>query len=338
MTPRDAARTRRLGLFALLGTLLLLAVVAGPQGVTGGAEDPRMSTYVSGSGGARALFLVLEELGVGPERNRVPWTRGAPPGVFVVLAPTREPDSAAVAAVRGWVEDGGTLVVAPGSPDGALARILELDPTAEAPVARTLGEGRILHWPDPDPLRNHALRDDPDPLVPAVTALLGALDEAGPGLRFDEYHHGYRGEGSPARALADFLFGNPWGRWLVQGIFAVLLLLVLFGRRFGAPLPRSRPRARSPLEHAEALAAVYRKAEARGTARRSLLAGLSRRVGTRIPPAESLELPPGLAPFPAAAELEAAWRTPGDEGLVALCAAMDRLESQIRSSRAPRPK
>ncbi len=336
MTAPDAARTRRRALLALLGTLFFLAVVVGPRGATGGAEDPRMSTYVNGSGGARALYLVLEEVGANPERSRTPWSRTAPPGVLVVLAPTLEPDSAAVAALRGWVEDGGTLVVAPARAGGSLARGLGLEPDQVTPTERTLGSGRILHWPDPDPLRNHALRDDPEPLVPAVTALLEAVAEAGPGLRFDEYHHGYRGEGSPARALGGFLFGTGWGRWLVQAMVAVLFLLVLFGRRFGAPLPGLRPAARSPLEHAEALASVYRKAGARGTARKSLLAGLSRRTGTRIHPGEVLELPPGLARFSAASELEAAWRTPGEEGLVALAGAMDRLESEIRSSRTSR--
>ena len=70
---------------------------------------------------------------------------------------------------------------------------------------------------------------------------------------------------------------------MLQLAAAGLGLLLLLGRRFGAPDLPPAARRRSPLEHVEALAGAYRGAGARAIARRRLLAGLARRLGRPVP-------------------------------------------------------
>jgi hypothetical protein len=142
----------------------------------------------------------------------------------------------------------------------------------------------VIAWSDPAPLSNIALREDSD------AALLFARAVAGVGstVHFDEYHHGYRGGGSPVAATLRFLGETRPGHAALQLAAAGLGLLFLLGRRFGAPLAPAPALRRSPLEHVEALAGAYRQAGARRTARRLVLAGLARRLRTP-PPAEGAE-------------------------------------------------
>jgi hypothetical protein len=206
-----------------------------------------------------------------------------------------------------------------------------------SPRILPLGAGTIVHWPRVEVLTNQGLRLDPTPAETLVTLVRPRVHPEAP-LLFDEYVHGFRGEGSPAQAVGNFLFRTDWGRWAFQALLGGLLLLVAAGARFGSPFPPPPPPLRTPMEHAEALAEVYRKAEARSIARRNLVAGLSRRLGMRIRIEEGrLVLPPGVRELPSAPALEAAWQTPGDPGLVALAQAMDDLAAERRAPLSSRP-
>lgn len=143
------------------------------------------------------------------------------------------------------------------------------------------GDGTVVAWSDPQLLSNRTLRAGGRPLVFARAAAEATAD--GDSVVFDEYHQGYRAGGGPVRATLRFVRRTPAGHAALQVAAAGLGLLVLMGRRFGAPVELRRGRRRSPLEHVEALSAAYRRADARSIARRLLVAGLARRLGRALP-------------------------------------------------------
>lgn len=202
-------------------------------------------------------------------------------------------------------------------------------------VSYPLGEGRVVAWSDPAPLTNRALRESGGAVLFARAAA-DAVPEGG-ALVFDEYHHGYRGDGSAVAAVWRFLREAPAGHAALQlGLVGVLTLLFL-GWRFGAPYPPPPVRRRSPLEHVEALAGAYRQAGARATARRLLLAGMARRLGRRGPHdvreekelLERLEtrLPVGRE---AAHRVREEWSRGEKADLVALSRTIDRLLAEVK--------
>jgi len=211
--------------------------------------------------------------------------------------------------------------------------VLMADPEGRPVVATwPLGEGRVLVLSDPAPLGNRPLQEaGTGAATLVVRSVAGALEGAAEGqVRFDEYHQGFRGDGSPARALMDLLLGSGPGRWLLQGIIAVLLLVLLAARRFGAPIPEEEVRSRTPLEHMEALAVVYRKAGAERTVRERLVSGLERRLGRKVVVDGRLELTPALRDTEAGRRLLAEWEKGKQVELDALARAMDDLIAEMK--------
>jgi hypothetical protein len=210
-------------------------------------------------------------------------------------------------------------------------------------LAFRMGEGGVVAWSDPEPLRNRSLRESGAAHAFARMAAMSVSRgdtlraAAGDTLRFDEYHQGYRDGGSAAGATLRFLREEPAGHAALQLGMAGMLLLLAAGWRFGAPVPPPPARRRSPLEHVEALAGAYRQAGARATARRLLLAGLARRLGRPGPrdareEGELLErlgtrLPAGRE---AASAVRGEWARGDRADLVALSRDVDRLLSEVK--------
>jgi hypothetical protein len=397
-------RSRRdvIALVALLAALAAIALIARPP--DDHQDDPRASSYLNGPDGARALFLVLDELDVQAGRLLRPWSAAMPHDVVIVLAPSVPAAPHEVDALLDWVDDGGTLVYAfrfaadpvrqalglalqrtmPAGLDrtrqaqwagvAAVPAVAGDGPSAAAdtdtpphagpaawvrgigavPAVRTAfradsealdtaavvllqthegepvvvvlerGAGRVVAWSDADVLRNAALGEGSAALL--FTRAVHAAAGDGGRAAFDEYHHGFR-DGSPIRALRGFLAGTSAGRFLLQALAAGLLLLVLFGHRLGAPLAEVAGRRRSPLEHVDALAAVYRRAGARRTARRLIVAGLERRLGRRVLVADEDRVDGSIEQWTAGRRLVRAW---DDGGLVELAAAADDFEVEVR--------
>jgi hypothetical protein len=388
MRNRRDVITLALLLAALAGIALLVRPYADDA-----ADDPRPSTYLTGPNGARALFLLMDELGVSATRLLQPWAEPLPAGVLVVLAPAQPPTPREVETLLAWMDAGGTLIYgagagadpvaialdvqlqttqpdtlsplqavrwtgetayAAGEPAGAAARqwsagvdsvagfrsalsatspalhngdaevLLRTLAGAPALVVLARGEGRAVVWSDAAVLSNRLLRDGAAALLFA-RAVSDAVADGG-ALTFDEYHHGYR-QGSPARALWQFVTGTGAGRALLQAALAGMLLLLLYGHRLGAPLLEAVGRRRSPLEHVDAVAAAYRRADARRTARRLIVTGLERRLGRRILQSDTDADRGGMEGLPGGQRLAAAW-TGGE--LVALAAAVDDFEAEVR--------
>ncbi len=127
-----------------------------------------------------------------------------------------------------------------------------------------VGEGEVVWWSSPAPLSNRGLRDDAD-----LRLLLASVGAPGRRVLFDEYIHGAR-EGLWATAKGTPVTALGWQ------LAAVALLLVLsFGRRNGPLRALARPPRTSPLEFAESMGALYRKAGvadvATGAAERRLM-------------------------------------------------------------------
>ena len=105
------------------------------------------------------------------------------------------------------------------------------------------------------PLTNLGLKDDA-----SLKLFLASVNGDGEGARrrvlFDEYFHGVPG------SLADYTHGLPLTQIAVQVALIALLLVLSFGRRNSpvrliARLPRT-----SPIEFAESMGQLYRKARA----------------------------------------------------------------------------
>jgi hypothetical protein len=113
-------RSRRdaVALAVLLLSLAAAALLLRPYADETNEADRRMSTYRSTPFGARALFLLMEELDLPARRHLQPWSadtlRGAPAGPLAVLAPVDVPTPRELDALLAWLRGGGTLIFAAG--------------------------------------------------------------------------------------------------------------------------------------------------------------------------------------------------------------------------------
>lgn len=101
---------------ALLVSLALLALILRTRAGEPASDDPRLSTYHSAPGGARALRLVLEELGL-PTRQRLEPFVDEPAddaAAIALLAPVEALTPREVSTLLDWVRAGGTLIYVPG--------------------------------------------------------------------------------------------------------------------------------------------------------------------------------------------------------------------------------
>jgi len=149
-----------------------------------------------------------------------------------------------------------------------------------------VGNGEVVWWSSAAPLSNRGLKEDA-----SLRLFLASIGSPGRRILFDEYIHGARPDlwstaaGTPVKALA----------WQLAAL--VVLLILSFGRRSG-PLrvPAQVPRT-SPLEFAESMGDLYRKAGAvnvaTGAAERRLMEFLEREGG--IPRATLRSTPEAIA-------------------------------------------
>ncbi|HEU4557720.1 MAG TPA: DUF4350 domain-containing protein [Longimicrobium sp.] len=256
---------------------------------------------------------------------------------LVAATDARRAGAAATAADLPITQGVGTVAgfrrgFAPGSPALEKATVLASSGGTPVVIDYRMGKGRVIAWSDALPLVNTRLRGSRAAHLFVRTAAGAAK---GRPVWFDEYHHGFAtGEGVVKRALG-WLAGERWGHAALQVTVALLGLLLLFGRRFGAPLPPPPLRRRSPLEHVEALAGAYQQAGAKDTARRLLLAGLARRLGRRAAPTPQAEgeMLHRLAAHPTAGDaaraLELEWKKGRGADLLALSRDVDRYIDEV---------
>jgi hypothetical protein len=205
--------------------------------------------------------------------------------------------------------------------------LLRTEEGAPALLTFPMGQGRVLAFSDAAVLANRRLREGGAAIIFARAAAAALAD--GGRLSFDEYHQGFR-EAGTWRTLWRFLTGHAVGRVLLQAGAAALALLLLYGVRFGGPLPETGSRRRSPLEHAQALASGYQRAHARGVSRRLLMRGLERRLGRRVLGTGGALHGAALEASPAGRRVKQEWERGEDGDLVALAGAIDDFVVEVR--------
>lgn len=198
-----------------------------------------------------------------------------------------------------------------------------------------MGEGGVLIVADAAELANGVLAGS-EIAVTVTRALVDRLDRER--LVFSEYHQGMAGGRGVVRESVALAAGLPFGRIFLHLGVTSALLLVLAGRRFGAPLPEPPGPRRSTVEHVDAVANIYRAGRSHGTVAHYLVRSAARRG--KLPPAvESDEDAlrtwrdrPGLEE-PAERALEALAADPPD--LTTLEAALDEAVDRHDSSHTP---
>ncbi len=138
--------------------------------------------------------------------------------------------------------------------------------------------GSIIAIADGELLSNRALRDAGNPVGPLM---LGLIVPRFRRVLVDEYHHGFGPSGSLWPALRTWSATSPLGWALWQLALVGLIALATCAIRFGAIVPATRARRRSPLEHVKALAAALSASKGHEVATRLLVQGLRRRLVRR---------------------------------------------------------
>jgi hypothetical protein len=155
---------------------------------------------------------------------------------------------------------------------GPKFRVSQLCGNDAVVVSYNYGAGEVIWWSSPLPMSNRGLKEDAS--LKLVLASVGGPEQE---VLFDEYFHGERA------SLWDTAKGLPIAQVAWQCVIVALLLVLSFGRRNGPlRLPVRLPR-RSPLEFAESMGRLYRKAGATQAAvdgaRRRLLKFLEEQCG-----------------------------------------------------------
>jgi hypothetical protein len=169
-------------------------------------------------------------------------------------------------------------------------------------VSYKYGAGEAIWWSSQRPLTNRGLKEDAS--LKLVLASVGGADRR---VLFDEYFHGERA------SLWDTAKGLPIWQVAWQCAAVAVLLVLSFGRRNG-PLrfPVRLPRS-SPLEFAESMGRLYRKAGATqaaiDNARRRLLKFLEDQCGV---PREVLRSTPQAIVEAVEERLGGRWSTLGE--------------------------
>lgn len=123
-------------------------------------------------------------------------------------------------------------------------------------------------------------------IAEVVTRALLDLVPAGDTVWFAEYHQAQDGRRGLFRESYALAAASPVGRVLLLVAVVSVLLLLLSGRPFGAPIPEPEPDRRSPLEHVDALGHIYETSSSDRAVARRLVLGAVRRLGRRPAGAE----------------------------------------------------
>lgn len=292
--PRD--RKIMLGAGVLLLLLIGLALLV-PNDQPPETEIP--SSYSASSGGAKAAYMLLEQQGYNVNRwtdepKNLP---GDPLGVTLVLAiPTDQPSEAERDALDNFVKKGGH-VLAVGAPSWGMfknvkfapgplliaraqfqarlpGRMARAAPEVTMSAGRTMspqagqislygddrgdvvvrclyGKGEIIWWAGATPLTNAGLRD-----AGSVELLLNSIGPPGTRVLWDEYFHGLQ------HGVGHLLAQTPLPWALLQCAILLLAAMITFSRRSGPIHEPVEPSRLSPLEYAETLGGLYRRAKA----------------------------------------------------------------------------
>lgn len=294
---------------ALIGAVVVVAVIAGPPGSSGPPFDPRSTS----GNGTRAMVLLLSQLGA-----HVTLTADGPgPNVDVALVLTDQLSTDRRSGLEDWMSGGGTLVVADPTSDlqhSAPVRIghgfatkenvdgpcpaaglddvnrlstggaffLRLPPGADGCfasgkayllVSERVGAGRFVGLGGAGPLTN-SLLDKNDNALLAVDLLLSH-----PGANVSVMLRSPIGGGR--RSLWQLL-NRPTKLALAQLLVALIAVALWRGRRLGRPVSEEQPVQLAGSELTVAVGNLLARAGRRDAAAVGLRADLRRWLGERL--------------------------------------------------------
>lgn len=285
-----------------VAAVVLMVIIAGAFLAPAREDnDVTPSTYNSGSHGAKAAWLLLGELGYKTDRWERPAKDLGEidaPHTTLILADAYPLDALREKpGVEDFLKRGGRVLATGAvsaamlpnseiaSPNHIYSDLCYTTPQGLSPMARAgrvglavpirwkaesvavrvdqrcgddavivhyaSGKGEVVWWSSSDPLSNRGLKDDA-----SLKLFLASLGGPARTVLFNEYIHGARPDlwataaGTPVKAL-------EWQLALVAA-----LLILSFGRRSGPLRALVRTPRTSPLEFAESMGDLYRKAGA----------------------------------------------------------------------------
>ncbi|MBV8207583.1 MAG: DUF4350 domain-containing protein [Acidobacteria bacterium] len=359
--PRD--RRMALGALAMLVLLVGLALLL-PNDQSAETEVP--SSYSASSGGAKAAFLLLGSLGYRVSRwTRPPQElpENATAATLILAIPTDQPGEAERHDVAEFVNRGGRVLavgipamwmfkdapIRPGQLEAAIKQFPAMVPGAMAQAAPRItmapyhfftgqpaagaigmygddrgavvvrwrqGQGEVVWWAGSTPLTNAGLRYDG-----SVELLLSSIGEPGRDVLWDEYFHGLQ------HGVGHVLGNTPLPFALLQCGILLAAAVLTFSRRSGPIYEPLEPSRLSPLEYAETLGGLYRRANAGDVA---VQVGLER---FRILASRSLGVRPGMPAEQLKAALSSRFRF-HDQDFVRILQECEAAPGNVRLERA----
>jgi hypothetical protein len=278
---------------------------------------PIPSIYASGSGGARAAYLLLRDLHFDVRVWEEPPAGLATPAVLILAEPSEPPSKADVASLRKFVEAGGRVLFCGASIPKFFPKAEVSDPvegiewkefSSNLPSATTHNADKIVIRPEvywetlaASQLPLYGKEDSAavvswklgngevlwwagaTPLTNAGITKSGNLNlflnsiGAGTPIYWDEYFHGQRA------SLISYVEKTPVVWAAVQILLVALTLLFTFSRRSGPIVMPGSVSRLSPLEFVDTMGALYQHAGASAipvdVSRRHLRLKLTRRLG-----------------------------------------------------------
>jgi hypothetical protein len=312
----------------LIGVLLLIALLsaffaARQETSEAPSAYPDYNVHSSAPDGTRALALWLRDLGYTPRTLEYePFRVRADDGLLFMLFPTLDANDAQIDQIDGWVQSGGTLVLASGEPT-ALLEHFGMAVTAGIPEPTDVRPLQpLLRDPVPAPTQINRYGDllplDPHwvPLLGDAGHVVAASRTIGSGRVIalssgDPFSNaGLTQPGNAALAL-NLLAGlpanrgvvideyhhgfteqgtlgyrlvhRPWGWAIIFLAFTGFVYLALSGRRFGSILkPYAQGTRRARAEYATTLASLLQEGGHRAWLRDQYLDQLKRRLAARF--------------------------------------------------------
>ena len=149
------------------------------------------------------------------------------------------------------------------------------DPHGVIMAVRRKGKGSAVAISAPNLVTNSGIGQADNAVL--FVNLVAATARKGDLVLFDEYHQGY----ATGRTLGQVV--GRYGRMAGLQLLAVFVIaLYSYGRRFGAVRPSGPPAGRVGFEYVQAMARVYRRAQARSVALNMLFTALRRDVIVRL--------------------------------------------------------
>ncbi len=285
---------------ALIVTIAILSATPSRD-----AFGRRPSTFFTDPSGARAIYLVLQQVLPSVEQWRVPltalaWRRpNSGRSTLIVMGAPGPLGHGEAAVLEAWLESGGQLIVATSAEwhlqrrrgaeaakgflaghDIQVRKNLSGEAAIAGSLARSVGRGRIIYVPDGYAFSNDTLRTSDN----AVWLAERCSEWGGPAW-FDEYHQGF-GEQRGLIPLVGLFATTPWGLVCLQLALAGAVYIVGCQRRFGRPLEELPVERTDPMETVQAIGGLFEASRARGLSARTihqhLNAHLSAILGHRI--------------------------------------------------------